>query len=55
MVQKHFITDYVDTPLLPEGQIQAYNLNKRNKINEVELVIYPLKRTLETAVRHFTY
>ena len=47
--------DYVDTPLLPEGQIQAYNLNKSwNKINEVELVIVsPLKRTLETAVRVF--
>lgn len=47
--------DYTDTPLLPEGQYQAYQLNKSwDKIKEIELVIVsPLKRSLETAIRIF--
>lgn len=47
--------DYVDTPLLPKGKFQAYQLNKSwDKINDIELVIVsPLKRALETAIRIF--
>lgn len=43
--------DYFDTPLLPEGRLQADLLNKNwEDINKIELVIVsPLKRTLETA------
>jgi len=54
-IKTFYNPDYVDTPLLPEGQNQANKLSQSwTDIQNIELVIVsPLKRTLETAIRIF--